>query len=242
MELNRAKHLNNNETLDSVLNGNLYRRSIEKEKEPNTFCFNLRLSMDDCNFHSKTMMNTEVVAISILDLLPEHGKEKEFTFVPTFFQNRASAPGSNRELLKILMTDLMDLWNEGFTVTLNEVKHTIYVNIVTFTGDIPSIAASLELQSQKATFPCSFCKIQKISHKTGEAPLSFNNLEDNPMVTSDELRDLALRAEFSTQRNIWKLKGDNMFTVFTGFDFMRSVSPDLMHVVLENIFSKRICA
>lgn len=109
---------------------------------------------------------------------------------------------------------------------------------MTFTGDIPSIAASLELQSQKAAFPCSFCKIQKISHKAGEAPLSFNNLEDNPMVTSDELRDLALRAEFSTQGNIWKLKGDNMFTVFTGFDFITRSDACCFR---EHIFKKDMC-
>ena len=242
MDMNRAKHAMNTETLDSVLNGDLYRRSAEKEKEPNTFCFNLGLSMDGCNVHSKTMLNTEVSAIVVLDLPPELRTQKESVFIPTFYKNVANAPGSNREFMKVLMTDLMDLWNEGFKVKLDGVTYTIYANIVTFTGDIPSIAGSLELQFQKALYACSFCKIKKVSTKSGEAPLSFKNLDDNPMITSEELRGLAARREFPTQGSIWKMKGDNMFTVFIGFDFMRSVAPDLMHVALENIHPKRICA
>lgn len=96
----------------------------------------------------------------------------------------------------------MDLWNEGFKVYLNNVSYTIYANIVTFTGDIPSLAGGLELQWQRALFPCSFCKIKKVSTKAGESPLSFKNLNDNPMITSEELRGIAARRDFPTQSGI----------------------------------------
>lgn len=236
----REKNKNNKETLNSFGVGNTAKEHHKSDNDPNSFCFNLGMSLDGCNIHDKTMFNLNVAALTVLDLPPEYRRKKEFCYIPAFFQNIPNSPGTNKEMMKIMMTDLMDLKNEGFKVMKNGVENTLYANLISFTGDIHSLAASLELQDANALHPCGFCKIKKVSIKKGGLSLSFKNLNDNSMITLEELREMVKLKDFATKTDVWKLKADFTFTTFEGLDFMRICSPDLKHIALENIFPKSI--
>lgn len=77
-KIKKERELNeqNPELLDRIGKGSNYKNHKNINKDiPNSFVFNLRMSMDGCNVHDKTMFNLYVSQLITFDLPPELNKE-----------------------------------------------------------------------------------------------------------------------------------------------------------------------
>ena len=231
----RAKYADDS---DSVISGNGFARFKEKEKQPNTFCFNLGMTIDGISEHEEVKLN--VVAMNVLDLPPKLRDSDEYQFIPTYFENKLDKPGKVKEILKVLMADLSDLWNEGFKVTVDGVEYTIFANLVIFTGDNMMLSNVLELPSVREPFPCVCCKIKRVNTKAIGNPISFKDGKEYSLNTSKELCELAESGKFINNGVDWGLKADFAFRRIDNFDFMNVITPNLKYIALSDIFIQRI--
>lgn len=232
----------NNESMSSIFDGNLFKESLQKANEDDyNFTFHLSFSGDGVNLHQKTYHGVFPTTLCILDLPPKLRSHAECTFIPLVTETKKQTAGHTEEMMRILFKDLEQLSTEGFQIEIDGHIHTIKANLICITGDLPALGSFTETLNSGATFPCQFCKTPNTSFPGRSKAILFPE-PGVEFITTPYMRQIYERKQFSSTANTWRVKGRFLSYNISQLDFMRSSVPDLMHVLCENVFTKRIMA
>lgn len=72
--------------------------------------------------------------------------------------------------------------------------------------------------------------------------IAFRDDGENELIETSFLRKIVKSNQFNNNPKVWKIKAKFLCHEHSKLDFMRARVPDLMHIVYENVFPKRICA